>query len=264
MRYSFVTYLGTDNFLPGVLTLNASLQKYNKKYDLVVLVSDLVSSQIVDLLDFKKIKYKLVKQIKNPQKLGADERNFKYMFTKLRMFEMVEFDKIVYLDADMLICKNIEMLFNAPHMSGVIAGKLYPGNESWSHVNAGFLVVEPGQALFNKLCSSISHLPSDDGSDQGFLHSFYEDWPSDKNLHLDHQFNVPYPYIDEYCSSHNYEFSYSRKLLETNISIIHYWGRYKPWDFNIRSLKRKSTSKLEQALLLWWDTFLIAATDVYH
>jgi len=41
MKYSFVTHLGTDNFLPGMLALNASLKKYNNTDDVIVLVSEL-------------------------------------------------------------------------------------------------------------------------------------------------------------------------------------------------------------------------------
>ena len=263
MKYSFITYLGTDNFLPGILTLNASLKKYNKTYDLVVLVSDLVSDRIVSLLDSKKLKYKLIEQIKNPQELGSDERNFKYMYTKLRIFEMFEFDKVVYLDADMLVCNNIEELFSHPHLSAVIAGGLHPSNSSWHELNAGLLVIEPDKALFENLYSLIAHLPSNDGSDQGFLHTFYRDWPSNKKLQLDHRFNVPAVYIDEYSSLHHYKFSYKRRSLTTNIAVIHYWGRYKPWDINIRQLKRTNASKLEQSLILWWDIFLKAAKDIY-
>lgn len=263
MKYSFVTYLGTDSFLPGVLTLNASLKRYNKTYGLVVLVSDMVSERIINILDSQKIKYKKIQQIQNPQKLENDERNFKYMFTKLRIFEMVEFEKVVYVDADMLICNNIEVLFTVPHMSAVIAGGLYPGNESWKDFNAGFLVVEPNKPLFDNLISSINYLPSDDGGDQGFLHSFYKDWPLTPNLHLDHKFNIPAGYIDEYCKLSNYRFLYKRKVLDTNICIIHYWGRYKPWEINIKLLKRKSHIKWEQSLVLWWDIFLEASRDVY-
>jgi lipopolysaccharide biosynthesis glycosyltransferase len=262
VKYSFVTYLGTDNFLPGVLALNASLKKYNKAYDLVVLVSDLVSDGIFNFLDFKQIKFQKVEQIKNPQKLKNDERSFKYMFTKLRIFEMFEFDKVVYLDADMLICNNIEVLFNVPHMSAVVAGGLYPGNETWKDFNAGFLVVEPNRDLFANLCSSISHLPSDDGGDQGFLHSFYKDWPATSELYLNHKFNVPSGYIDEYCKLSDYKFLYKRRTLDTNISIIHYWGRYKPWEIKTKLLKRKSDFKWEQSLILWWDVFSDAVKDL--
>jgi alpha-N-acetylglucosamine transferase len=95
----------------------------------VVLVSDIVSTNVINLLGFKKITFKRTNQINNRHKLDTDYRQFKYMFTKLRIFETFEFNKIVYPDADMLICDNIEDLFNYPHMSAVVAGGLNPGSE---------------------------------------------------------------------------------------------------------------------------------------
>jgi alpha-N-acetylglucosamine transferase len=108
MNYSFVTFLGTDSFLPGVLALNTSLKNYNKTYGMVVLVTDLITPTSILALESNCIKHKYVDRIKNPNKLENDERNFKHMYTKLRIFELDEFDKIVYLDADMLVCRNIE------------------------------------------------------------------------------------------------------------------------------------------------------------
>lgn len=256
MNYAFVTYLGTDNFLPGILVLNHSLKKHNKMYDLVVLINETVSASIAELLVLKEIKFKTVKPIENPNDLINDERNFKNMYTKLRIFEMFEYDKVVYLDADMLVCNNIEELFNHPHMAAVVAGALFPTNESWKDLNAGLMIIEPDKNTFNKLFSLINQLPSIDGSDQGFLHSFYKDWPSDKSKQLDHRFNVPFVYIDEYCRLHDYKFSFKKKVFETNIAVIHYWGRYKPWEMNIKLLQRNSTKKMEQSLILWWDVFL--------
>jgi len=43
------------------------------------------------------------------------------MYTKLRVFELEEFDKVVYIDADMLVCADVEELFNQPHMSAVVS-----------------------------------------------------------------------------------------------------------------------------------------------
>ena len=261
MKNSFVTLLATDSFLPGVLVLNESLKKHNKKHDLLVLVSEIVADNVLQTLKEKQIKTRLIKEIYNPSSLGADERSFRYTYTKVRIFELYEFDKVVYIDADMLVCNNIESLFDVPHLSAVIAGGLYPGNDSWRDLNSGLMVIEPGQELFNRLLSAISQLPSGDGSDQGFLHSFFNDWPENTLMHLPHTYNVPFCYIDEYCSSHNFTFDYHRKKLDTNIAVIHYWGKHKPWDINRRSLKRNGIEKWEQSLLLWWDTYLTAKTD---
>lgn len=255
MNNSFASYLGTDDFLPGVLALHASVRKYNQTNDFVVLVSESVSENCVDLLRQSRINTRIVKEIKNPHDLGADERGFKYMYTKLRLFELTEFDKIVYIDADMIACSNVEALFDAPHMSAVVAGGLAQSNAGWKNLNAGLMVIEPNNELFNRMHAAITQSPSDDGSDQGFLHSFYPGWPADHALHLDHAFNVPLAYLDEYCRSDRYSFEYKRRLLRTNISVIHYWGKYKPWQTDYKSLDRKTAEKWEQALLLWWDTF---------
>jgi glycogenin glucosyltransferase len=255
MNYTFVTYLGTDNFLPGVLALNESLSKYNKNYGLLVLITENITRQSINFLEAKGLKYKTIQAINNPHQLENDERNFKLMFTKLRIFELYEYDKVVYIDADMLVCNNIEELFNHDDLSAVVAGGLYPGHASWIDFNAGFLVVEPNEDRFNKLIKSISELPSKDGGDQGFLNVYYGNWPTDKHLHLEHRFNVPSGYIDEYCKLPDYYFEYKRRSLSTNIAIIHYWGKYKPWEIDLKILKRKSDIKWEQSLILWWDVF---------
>lgn len=255
MEYAFVSYLGTDNFLPGILALNASLKKYNKKYGLLVLITDGVSDGCIPTLETHQIKYKLIRDIQNPNALDKDDRNFKCMYTKLRIFELYEYDRIVYIDSDMLVCKNIEELFDRPHLSAVIAGGLYPGNESWKELNAGLLVIYPDKVTTGKLYSSINTIHSGDGSDQGFLHAYYNDWPASENLHLPHKFNVPAGYLDEYCRQHGYKFSYKTGTLDTDISIIHYWGREKPWDIPVTRRKRKSFAKYDQSLALWWDVF---------
>jgi glycogenin glucosyltransferase len=259
MKYSFVSYLGTDHFLPGVLALSHSLSLYNKKYSLLILVSKTVSDRVVTELNKVKIRFKKVVEIENPQELGDDERNFKYMYTKLRIFELTEYDKIVYLDADMIVCGNIEILFDHSHLSAVIAGGLLPANRAWKDLNAGLLVIEPNKKTFALLHSSIGKVRSADGGDQGFLHTFYNWWPQDANLHLDHKYNVPFPYLEDYCGLAGYKFSYLRKSLNTDILVIHYWGKDKPWHIALEHLDRKSLSKFEQALILWWDMYLHGA-----
>jgi lipopolysaccharide biosynthesis glycosyltransferase len=263
MNKSFVTFLATENFLPGVLTLNKSLRLFNKNFDFVVLVTKAISEDCIKILNAANCKTKLVEDIPNPYKNKNDPRGFGHMYTKLRIFEMFEYEKVVYLDADLFICGNIELLFEAPHMSAVIAGGLMPENAAWDTLNAGLLIVEPSPGLWDLLYPSITELPSIDGSDQGFLQEFYQDWPARKELHLSHKFNVPLDHLDTYCEHHGFSFSYIRKKLNTDLAIIHFWGSVKPWQLNIRELSRRSKVKKVQALILWWDIFSSALKDIY-
>jgi alpha-N-acetylglucosamine transferase len=253
MKRAFVTYLGTDSFLLGVLMLKESLRSYTQLYDLLVIAAnEHVSDESIDILINSGIKVKIVQEITNPNEIVDDWKGFKYLYTKLRIFELVEYQKIVYLDADLLICDNIESLFDKPHMSAVIAGKLT--NPSWKDLNSGLMVVEPNQDLFNKMLSSIEKLLSN-GGDQGFLHSFYRNWPGNTSLHLPHKFNVPSYDLNEYCRDHGFNFCYNNGVLNTNIAAIHFWGVQKPWNLDEKLLKKESSDREVQALHLWWDTF---------
>jgi lipopolysaccharide biosynthesis glycosyltransferase len=251
----FVTYLGTDNFFPGVLVVKESLFCYHPKADLLILVSPDVSSDIIDILSINEWNFQIIEGIPNPNKSASLERNFICTYNKLQIFGLIEFKKIIYIDADMLICNNISELFNAPHFSAVTAGSLLPENRWWIKLNSGLLVIEPSLNLYQQILDSIDILPSKDGSDQGFLHAFYPEWPQSDKLHLHHRYNIPAIYLPEYCDNHYFIFDYRHKKLGTNTSIIHFINWLKPWNINMRLFKRRTTDKTEQALFLWWDTY---------
>jgi alpha-N-acetylglucosamine transferase len=255
MNGVFVTLLGTDSFLAGVLALQQSFKTHNRNRELVVLYTENVSGESLNLLERKKISLKRIKEIKNPHSLGEDERGFGHTFTKLRIFELVEYDKLVYIDSDMLLCANIEALLDKPHMSAVKAGSLMTENFSWKNLNSGLMIIQPSLELAERIYDAIQVLPSADGSDQGFLQSFYPDWPITQDLHVDHSYNVPIAYLESYCKNCGLSFSYVRRKLQTNIAVLHYWGKTKPWHFNVRTFSRRDLSKQAQAIIFWWDVF---------
>ncbi|SEW52328.1 glycosyltransferase [Chitinophaga arvensicola] len=226
-KKSFISYLATDDFLPGILVLHESLKNHNPHIPFLVITSDEVSSDTIKLLNYLSIPSKQVAPVNNPNPIINVNRNFRVTYTKLRIFELTEFSKIVYLDADMIVLGNIENLFHAPHMSAVIAGGFLPKNHSWEDLNSGLLVIEPDQRLFNRMIMQIDKLSSIDGGDQGFLQSFFPEWPTEKHKHLDHKYNIPTQYVDSYCHLNNCSLAErSDKIL-----IIHYWAYYKPWKY---------------------------------
>ena len=253
MKKAFVTYLGTADFLPGVLALAKSLKKHNETA-LIILVTRDIPSDMVSSLTGQGHTIKIVEEIPSPFSSKNDIRGFRFMYTKLNIFGMTEFDKIVYLDADMLVLESIENLFEKPHLSAVVAGGLAPENKDWRQLNAGLLVVEPNGDLFAEMKSKVATLSSSDHSDQGFLHSFYENWPSEQHLHLEHKYNLPAQYIDVYCRKFDFQFSYKDGTLVTkNFAVLHYWGPDKPWHFNSKALAEMWPGRFQQSVKLWWS-----------
>jgi glycogenin glucosyltransferase len=257
MRTAFVTYLGSDNFLSGVMALHRSLKEHKNKTDLLVLVGESVSGAVNGFLESKKILTRRIEHIKNPYDLDQDVRGRKHMYGKIRLFGLEEFNTLVYLDADMIVCDNIENLFDKPHMSAVVAGNLLPENRGWIDFNSGLMVIKPEQDLFNDMMRSISTVHSPDKTDQGFLNAYYREWKVEPVLHLDQRYNVPADYLDRYCSLFDFKFTYEGGVLYVkNISVIHYWGNTKPWDMDAAQDPQTTLgSKHKQSLKLWQDYF---------
>ena len=261
MNNAYVTFINTDDYLPGVLALKKSLDRFNCENDFVILtVKKSLSNEAIKMLKSINCKLKTVGEIMNPSMNGENKGCFNH-YTKLRVFEMKEYDKIIFLDADLIILEDIAPLFEAPHMSAVAAGSLIPEN-NWVDLNGGFLVIEPSGQLFDEMHRASGYLPSKDGTDQGFLHSFYTDWPIKKHLHLDHRFNVPLQYLETYCERFGYRFSYVNEMLDTNIAVLHYWGPLKPWMIHHESGLLDNSLRVKEAVNLWWDFYEAAFKEV--
>jgi alpha-N-acetylglucosamine transferase len=256
MKKAYVTFLGSRDFLPGILVLHHSLRQMQNDTDLVILVNSEIGAEVISFLETNSLHLRIIEPIENPYREElTDIRSF-HMYTKLRIFTLTEYDKLVYLDADLLICDCIECLFDKPHMSGVAAGSIREENKHWTKLNAGVLVIEPSMDLFHRMESAIGLLPSSTKGDQGFLHSYYPDWEYQPALHLEHRFNIPAVYLDKYCETGLFSFNYrDKKVCSENVSIIHFWGRDKPWHYGERHNDSARLTKYDQAINLWWDYF---------
>lgn len=53
---------------------------------------------------------------------------------------------------------NIDELFDKPNMSAVVAGKSFPGNESWEELNSGVMVIEPKKEIREELIKKMNDM----------------------------------------------------------------------------------------------------------
>ncbi|KAJ1301035.1 hypothetical protein OPQ81_003456 [Rhizoctonia solani] len=100
-KSAFVTLLTKPSYLPGVLVLHDSL------------VSKPVSS--AEILRLRGIKIRPVEAMgPEPGKWSVDAHDSRFIdaWTKLRVFELYEYERVVLLDADMLVRKNMDELMH--------------------------------------------------------------------------------------------------------------------------------------------------------
>lgn len=150
------------------------MQKYPVKWsstcrDLVVVVTEELSKKSEETLTRDGWKVKRVPTVMNPGRGPQDGKGypdkFYAVYTKLYIFQMTEYRKVVFLDADIMVIRNMDSLFSCP---GFCASLRHS-----ERFNSGVMSLEPSKETFEDMMKKIKEMPSYTGGDQGFLNSYF-------------------------------------------------------------------------------------------
>lgn len=160
----YVCVLSTDNYIDGVLILYENLKHINSSHSLLCLVNETISERNIKLL----INYGI--EIKKINKVNHLTTNFywKNTFDKLNIFSLVEYEKIVYLDVDVLILENIDSLFDYPTPSMCY-------DRPWfnDRFNSGIMVITPNTSDYEQLLKLNDEQTANIG-DQDLLNKYFK------------------------------------------------------------------------------------------
>lgn len=217
MKEAYITALSNDAYLKGVLALYKTLRDHSDK-EFLVMVSRAVSNYTIDILRKRKIQYKLC----SPIVPDVDFENsrfwyWKYTFFKLNMWSLTEYDKLVYLDCDMLVLDNVDELFQREDMSAVADRDFDFWRSESKGLNSGCLVIKPNMTVYNNLIKQLNNVfdrPKVYG-DQDIINEVFPNWGGQKQLPVD--YNAHYHYI------HLYHY-------EAHLKIVHFALSPKPWN----------------------------------
>ncbi len=152
-------------------------------------------------------------------------------FVKLRLWELEQFEKIVFLDSDTLVIHNIDRLFEYPEFAA--APNLYESLADFHRLNSGVFVAKPSRrtfdAMFERLDQPDAFWPR---TDQTFLEVFFPDWHG-----------LPYIY-----NTLQYVWFNLPELWDwARIKVIHYQYE-KPWEGN-----HPKRDLLKPVIDVWWQ-----------
>jgi alpha-N-acetylglucosamine transferase len=88
--------------------------------------------------------------------------------TKLHLFRLTQFNKVIYFDADTLILRPLSRLFDLPEHFSAAPDIGWP-----DCFNSGLMVATPSDTTFEQLVMAVSERGSWDGGDQGLLNDFF-------------------------------------------------------------------------------------------
>lgn len=230
MRYSYVTVITNDKYFPGLCSLVYSLKKVESSYPLTVVIPksmDSKTKQLIHTLDILVVEADDISiDFSDISSVNNLTSRWVSTFFKLNIFNLTQFDKIVFLDSDMIIYRNIDDLFEKPHMSSVIAGRC--AVKEWTELNSGLMVIVPNQNEYNRLISSIpsayekSKKEGNGFGDQDVIHYCFPNWFDMKELILSESYNVLSFYISEYSSAYGYD----------TMKVLHFAEAIKPWQYS--------------------------------
>lgn len=92
-------------------------------------------------------------------------KRFSAVLTKLAVFNLSQYSKVVFVDADALILGDTSALFQCGQFCAAFINPCY--------FNTGLMVISPKAAVYSDMMQKLPVLESYDGGDQGFLNSYY-------------------------------------------------------------------------------------------
>ncbi|XP_072900324.1 glycogenin-2 isoform X13 [Hemitrygon akajei] len=250
---AFVTLATNDAYAKGALVLCQSLKRHNTTRQVVVLFTPQVSSKMRHALQclFDEAREVNVLDSGDSAHLALLSRpELGITFTKIHCWCLVQYSKCVFMDADTLVCQNIDELFEREELSAA-------PDPGWPDCfNTGVFVYVPSIETYDRLLQFAVENGSFDGGDQGLLNSFFRNWSTtDIHKHL--------PFIYNLASIALYSYLPAFKQFGASVKVVHFLGPTKPWhhtySVETKSAVQESMSPMDSTFInflnTWWDIY---------
>uniref|UniRef100_A0A2P2J154 Hexosyltransferase n=1 Tax=Rhizophora mucronata TaxID=61149 RepID=A0A2P2J154_RHIMU len=268
---AYVTFLaGNGDYIKGVVGLAKGLKKVNSKYPLLVAILPDVPEEHRKILVSQGCIVREIKPLHPPENQTQFAMAYYVInYSKLRIWEFVEYSKMIYLDGDIQVFDNIDHLFDLPdgyfyavmdcfcektwsfspqHKIGYC--QQCPDRVEWPaelgpkpalYFNAGMFVFEPSLPTYDDLLKTVKVTTPTLFAEQDFLNMYFKDIfkpiPPVYNLVLAMLWRHPE------C----FELS--------KVKVAHYCAAgSKPWRFTGKEVNM-DREDIQMLVKKWWDIY---------
>ncbi|KAF9292658.1 hypothetical protein BGZ88_006281 [Linnemannia elongata] len=259
---AYITLLTNNNYASGALVLAHSLRASQTTKQLAVLITAAVSRPIRDRLAAVFDSVIEIGEIdshstKNLALLGRPELGI--TLTKIHVFNQTQYSKVVFLDADTLVLRNIDDLFDTAangSLDDEDRNKRFAASPDagWPDCfNSGVFVCKPSFKDYTGLIQMASQEGTFDGGDQGLLNSYFSGWSRGEASN-----RLPFIYNTTPTASYSYAPAYQQ--YRDRLAVVHFIGNFKPWQwlrFADGAVFPRNTSSKDSIDLVqqWWNVF---------
>ncbi len=231
---AYVTLVTNRDYVRGALALIRSITLTQSTADIVVMHTAAVSD--TELAPLRALGARLVQAELLP---ASDEFNARHArarlhgeapftkgrkpafhtpldnFVKLRLWQLEAYQRVVFIDADALVLRNVDRLFDYPEFSA--APNVYESLADFHRLNSGVFVARPSATTFDDMVRTLDRPEAFwRRTDQTFLQSYFPDWHG----------------LPVFCNMLQYVWFNMPELWDwPSIGILHYQYE-KPWEAN--------------------------------
>ena len=166
-RFAYATLLCQDDMADASGVLVHSLLKTGTPYDVIVLAANISADKSAMLQALGAKIEPIHSPIPYPYPLpftkGRQSINKPCSYFKLLLWNLTRYDRIVYLDNDMLVVSPIDDLFSRPPLAAV------PDSMPPDRFNSGLMVLKPKTSTFSDMMLRVNTTASPNVGDQGTL-----------------------------------------------------------------------------------------------
>ena len=214
---AYCTLVMTDAYLPGAAVLAHSLRDAGTTKQLACLITHdtlrpSTAAELRSLYDH----VIPIERIGNPTPANLflmNRPDLLYTFTKINLWRLTQFRKVVYVDADVVALRAPDELFDTKEDFAAAPDIGWP-----DAFNTGVMVLAPNEGDYRALRTLAAAGDSFDGADQGLLNQYYEHKPWKR---------LSFTYNCTPSASYQYEPAY--RYHKAGISMVHFIGSDKPW-----------------------------------
>lgn len=261
-KYGYVTLMyGNNDYFLGTLIFIVSLMKTKPKYDTILLHTFDVPKYKIDIL---KKYYTIVREITYIDIKQTSRKRFKEIFTKLKIFTITDYEKIIYLDNDMYVNRNLDHVFDeydTPAGVAINENLKYNDHEKVKDkkviFNAGFWLIKPSKFIYKKLFYGLKQFDTSQELEQEYVSYYFNKKWTNMSYLYNYQFSLA-----SLDSKMKRTQAYNNTKME-DIYVIHYSTSFKPWNIlsNTTLYKKKDWVRIYRP---FYDLWLKLFTEVYN
>jgi alpha-N-acetylglucosamine transferase len=242
--FAYATFFGSDDFLPAIQVLLHTLAQTGPSYPLIMCVLDSGVSDRALNTALQAAPQSLLVRVRRwapvtPPAGSAHAPRWGVNWSKLRLWQLTDYERVLYVDADTMVLRNLDDVFDALPLPpdaaraaaaggklplGVAPMSVFAGTPDWgkwtqpgsAKMNAGVFLFSPSAATFSALLNASRDVTAYRSleAEQGLLNAFF----GARHCCLPHTLNAQktlstfYPDLFDMAS----------------VSVLHFTGE-KPW-----------------------------------